>query len=515
MKSINSFAIAATLTLFSGAAALAETTIPAGNKPASDIQVTVNQIELLDNLMTINMDLNFSDVNIQRNKQVVYTPMLVNGADTVAFEPFSLAGHNRYIYQYRNGQIVPVLFKGWGKDRGELSPKSIPAGSNYIVAGEASNVVYNYTGTARYSDWMGHSTFVMRAENVGCSNCGKDITDYPLAVVDYTPSEYVYDFIFVTPIAEEIKTRELSGRAYIDFVVNKTNILPDYRNNKVELGKIIATIDSIKQDQDITIKSIEISGTASPEGSYENNVRLAKGRTEALKDYVQSLYKFPEGFIKTSYEPVDWAGLKEWLLNNDIENRDEILAIVDGDLEPYARNQKIKNTYPKQYAYLLQNVYPSLRHSDYVIEFNIRKYKDVKEITEVMLSAPQKLSLNELFLVANSVPEGSDLYIQAFEIAAQIYPNDEVANINAATAAMKRGDFEGAKKYLAKIGKTDEGKFTKAVYESLKGDKAQALKAFREIAKHAKSAELREKAARMADSLEASMQKVTNRFHSL
>lgn len=495
-----------------GASAMA-TDVPAGNKPESDVAVTVNQVEWIGKDMVLNLGLNFSDVNFQRNKQAIYTPMIVNGTDTVKFQSFSLAGHNRYIWNLRNGQVSPVLFKGWGVNRGELSKQSVPTGADYSVTNDGDGFIrYTYNGTEPYQDWMEVSTLMMRVEAIGCSDCGSTIEDYPLAYIDYTPSEYVADFVFVTPIAEEIKTRELSGRAYIDFKVNKTDILPDYRNNRVELNKIIATIDSIKQDQDITIRSIEISGTASPEGSYENNVRLAKGRTEALVKYVQNLYKFPEGLLKTSYEPVDWKGLKEWLENNQIENREAILAIVDGDLEPYARNQKIKTTYPKQYAYLLENVYPALRHSDYVIEYNIRRFKDVEEITQVMLVAPQKLSLNELFLVANSQPEGSDLYIEAFELAAKLYPNDETANLNAATAAMKRKDFVSAQKYLQKAGNTDEARFSRAVLEAVNGDKAKALKELKALAKDAKTPEMRAKAAQQAESLEASMQKFTSKF---
>lgn len=481
--------------------------VPAGNKSESDIQVTVNNIDRTGDLMTIDLDLDFSKVNLQRNKQVVYTPILVNGNDTASFAPFSLAGHNRYIFNYRNGLVVPVVFKGWGKDRGELSPKSVPVGSDYAVVNEGQPVIYNYVASTQFQDWMEVSTLLIKAETVGCSNCGSQSLDCPLASVDFTPEEFVADYIFITPVAEEIKTREISGRAYVDFKVNKTNILPDYRNNKEELAKIIATIDSIKSDKDITIKSIEISGTASPEGPYDNNVRLAKGRTEALKNYVQGLYDFPEGFIKTSYEPVDWQGLREWLESNDIENKAEILAIVNSDMEPYARNSKIRSEFPKQYAWLLQNVYPSLRHSDYVVEFNIRKYKDVEEITEVMLSAPAKLSLNELFLVANSQPENSELYVQAFEIAAAQYPEDEVAKANAATSAMKRGDFTSADKYLTKEGKTDEYRYTRAIYNALNGDKQLALKEFDWLAKNAKSVLIREKSASQAQSLEASLRK--------
>lgn len=486
--------------------------IAAGNKVNSDINLTINNIAVQGDNLFVDMNLDLSQVNLERNKEVIYMPMFYNGADTLKFTPFTVAGKYRYIWHERNGQLTPVLFKGWGKEHGEMSQKSIPQGPDYQFTNNgAAN--YNLLLCTPYLPWMETSMFGIESQTIGCADCGeKEVSECDLAQLDFRPAVFESDFIFVTPVAETVKTRELSGRAYVDFQVNKTNILPDYRNNKVELGKIIATIDSVKNDKDITVTSIQISGTASPEGSYENNVRLAKGRTEALVEYVQNLYQFPKGFIKTSYEPVDWAGLKEWLENNPIDNRDAILAIVDGDLEPFARNQKIKTTYPKQYQFLLENVYPSLRHSDYVIEYNIRNYANAEEIIEVMTTSPSKLSLNELFIVANNQPEGSDIYNESFEIAVKMYPEDETANLNAATNAIKRGDFSTAKKYLEKAGKSDEAQFTRAEYEALNGDKAAALATFKQLAKTAKSDKVREKAAKAAESLELSMKKAGSNY---
>lgn len=489
--------------------------LSAGDKPNSDINVLINDIVVDGDQMVVNMDMNFSEVNLQRNKEVIYTPYFTNGNDSVFMTPFSMSGHNRYIWALRNGQLTSVLFKGWGGNRGEMSEQSVPQGYGYIWKSQGHGYVdYNLVENTPYLDWMEVCTFGMKTEGIGCSDCPNSAwtETNDLAYIDLRPAVFESDFIFVTPVAETVKTRELSGRAYVDFKVNKTDILPDYRNNKVELGKIIATIDSVKNDKDITVTSIEISGTASPEGSYENNVRLAKGRTEALTEYVQNLYKFPAGFIKTSYEPVDWAGLKEWLQHNQIENREAILNIVDGDLEPYARNQKIKTTYPKQYAYLLENVYPALRHSDYVIEYNIRNYANVDEIIEVMTTSPSKLSLNELFIVANNEPEGSDLYNESFEIAVKMYPEDETANLNAGTNAIKRGDFVSAQKYLNKAGKSEEAEFTRGEYEALNGDKDKALEIFKKLADTAKSDRVREKAAAAYESLRLSMQKATSKW---
>ncbi|MBR1449822.1 MAG: DUF3575 domain-containing protein [Prevotella sp.] len=90
------------------------------------------------------------------------------------------------------------------------------------------------------------------------------------------------------PKAEQEKQRELSGQAFLDFVVNKTDIRRDYRGNATELAKVDRTIDEVRLDPNVSIRHISIHGYASPEGSFQNNVRLAEGRAQAFKDYIQT-----------------------------------------------------------------------------------------------------------------------------------------------------------------------------------------------------------------------------------
>ncbi len=72
------------------------------------------------------------------------------------------------------------------------------------------------------------------------------------------------DLAYITPAAETVKSRDLQGRAYIDFPVNVTEIRADYRGNAVELAKIRATIDSVRQDKDITLTSLSIKDSRLP-----------------------------------------------------------------------------------------------------------------------------------------------------------------------------------------------------------------------------------------------------------
>ena len=285
--------------------------------------------------------------------------------------------------------------------------------------------------------------------------------------------------------------REAKGSAFIDFPVNRTEIYEDYRQNPVELQKIRNTIDLVKNDADTRITAVTIKGYASPEGPYDNNVRLAKGRTETLKEYVRKQYDFPADLLATSYEPEDWEGLERFVESSDLKNREGILTLIRGDLAPDAKDAKIKSTYPEEYAYLLKNVYPALRHSDYAVEYEVRAYTDVEEIKRLLKTQPQKLSLSEMYLAAEGMEQGSDEYNEVFEIAVRMFPEDDTANLNAANSAMGRGDMKNAERYLAKAGDSAQVAYARGVLAALSGDYAAAKRQF-EIAKSGGIAEAAE-----------------------
>lgn len=116
--------------------------------------------------------------------------------------------------------------------------------------------------------------------------------------------------------------------------------------------------------------------------------------------------------------------------------------MIDSDMEPDAKEAKIKRAYPEEYRFMLQNFYPALRHTDYRIDYNIRTFSTAEEIERIMAEQPQKLSQNEFYLVAEKYEPGTDEFTEVFETAVRMFPNDTVANLNAANAAIRRDDSE-------------------------------------------------------------------------
>ncbi len=70
-----------------------------------------------------------------------------------------------------------------------------------------------------------------------------------------------------------------------------------------------------------------------------------------------------------------------------------------------------------------------------------------------------------------------------FETAARMYPESEVANLNAANAALQQGALDTAERYLAKAGDSPEAIYARGILASLRGDYAAARPLFETAAK--------------------------------
>lgn len=422
--------------------------------PIDNISVT-NTVETI----TLNIDFLFDTLARTSNTEYAFTPVMTSsdGTDSIAFAPFILAGRNLYYRHLRLGNLSDTTIYRFDRV-GTLS----------------------YTNTVTRQSWMDDADISIRTTRTGCCKTPQLAYDDQVARVRrpvYTPK-----FVYEQPVPDTIKEFTLEGSAYVNFPVNRTEIYPDYMNNPAELLRITNTIDSVKSDTDITITYISIKGFASPEGSYTNNVRLAKGRTATLKDYVERISNLPHNFIDTDYLPEDWPGLRNYVEKSSMGNRDAILAIIDSNLEPDAKDNKIKRDFPEDYGVLLSFVYPKLRHSDYLIRYNVRSYTSLEEILNVLHTQPQKLSPEEFYRAAKSMEMGSIEYNEVFETAVRMYPNDVVSNLNAANAAMQSGRYDAAARYLDKAGDSPTAIYARGVLAALEKDYTTAAGYFTDAA---------------------------------
>lgn len=428
--------------------------------PVKEIDVARSQ-----NKLVLSMDFDVSDFHLGKDRQLMLIPVVHNADSTESyqFSPIYIAGRNLYFKHLRD------------KDLGSNNPFLYKAGTVTTL---------HYTDEVPNAEWINDSRLSVYFRIGGC--CDAAIAEgvnliAPLRKPIAPP--FNARFNYLAPVGDTIKTRELKKTAYIDFPVDQIIIYPDYRRNTVELAKIQATIDSVRNDADVTITEVGLKGFASPESPYAHNTELAIGRTAALKNYIQQLYAFPKGVITTSYEPEDWAGLRNFVEKSNIDHREEILAIIDSDMAPDPKEDKMKSQYPTEYRFMLQTWYPALRHTDYKIDYTIRSYTSLKEILAILAEAPQKLSLSEFFRAAESMTPGSPEYNNVFETAVHIYPASELANLNAGNAAMSLGNYDRAQFYLDRAGNDPSVIYARGILAALREDYPTAEQLFREAAR--------------------------------
>lgn len=405
-----------------------------------DVSIDTFKMEREGKYLNVSMDMNLKDLNVSSNRAVLLTPRLVNGKDSIDLPSVGIYGRRRYYYYTRKGV-------------GNITGKSE---KSYRSSGKPDSVAYS--NLTEYKDWMDGATLKFYRSDWGC--CHDMLAEYD-GVLGRHYEDFFPQLLFVQPKAELEKARSLAGSAYIDFPVDQTMIYPEYHNNTIELNKIAGTIDSVRNDKDVTITSVWLKGYASPESPYKHNTDLAKGRTAAIKSHIGQLFHFSDGIISTEYEPENWEGLRRYVEKSNINHREEILAMIDSNMEPDAKEDKIKRTYPEEYKFLLKYCYPYLRRTDYRIEYNIRVFYDVNEIKRIMEEQPQKLSQNEFYLVAQEYEPGTQEFTDVFETAVRMFPKDELANLNAANAAIRNDNFEVARKYLAKAGNSAEAVYAR------------------------------------------------------
>lgn len=253
----------------------------------NNISVSNLAVSRTENKLFISIDIDVSATGIKNNRELILTPSLTGIGDSLMLPQVMIAGRNRYYHHLRN----------------RLSPDAI---SLYQYGGIK---LIEYRHVIPYESWMDNAVLNISKEICGCCSTMLSKEDALLIRLDLgpkisVPKVFVPQFVYIQPEPRP-KINAVKGSAYIDFPVNRTELYAEYRRNPEELMKIRATIDSIKNDADIRILSVSIKGYASPEGSYANNARLAKGRTETLRQYVQELYDFPDTLLTTAYEPED------------------------------------------------------------------------------------------------------------------------------------------------------------------------------------------------------------------
>lgn len=319
--------------------------VSADHEPS--LAVTLDQLKLTTyNGEAVGLNMQLCVIGqLPREQRLMVTPRLTCGSHTADFPTLTVFGRWAYYSQVRGGAADSTLM--------------------LCYRDKEMRTFCNYRQTTGYEPWMREATLTLavnRTDGCGNSLVSDERTALPPRQVLLQRQDEGW---------RDVQTEQLNGTAYVVFPVAKTEVLTDFGSNRRELGSLCRVVDSLRLSPHVNIHRIAIKGYASPEGSYANNDRLARERTDNLARYLADHCGLSIALISTSHVAEDWQGLRRHVAESRMVERDALLDIIDSPMEPDARLALLAKRHPVAYKRLSEEVFPLLRHTDYEIDYTL------------------------------------------------------------------------------------------------------------------------------------------------
>ncbi len=430
-----------------------------------------------DESLEICIDLTASELNMTSDEMVILEFAIEDGTRRLVLPVVAYCGNQRYLYEQRRTLLSD-----------DLTPLSFPY---YVYQGIKHIDKYElpYRLTVPYHGWMEYADLTWCEYFHSCT--GEIITNSGIlvAVTSTKPQPWAPDASlfaslvnFLQPEIEEVKARASMIELHIGFPVNDTRVRYDFGSNRVELARADSLISMLRDNSLIDIRSVGICGYASPEGTYSYNKRLAYGRSESFKRYLAMTYPDNTHICNafTTCEPEDWAGFGCLVESMDIPSKHDILSIVnDPEIDPDVKDRILRNIpwWRENRSFIYNTLFAGLRRIELKVDYAVEQLSD-DQARELLYTDPNMLSLDEMYRVARYFEPGSSEYLEVYEIAARMFPDDFIANNNAAAALLQHGNGKDAYHYLQKMGMREESYINLGAYYYVMGDLGLAVEYF-------------------------------------
>jgi hypothetical protein len=357
-----------------------------------------------------------------------------------------------------------------------------------VMVTSEGDFIYNYVQTINTRPKLRRADIVLSG----------DIYEQEVKLYDIPRSEpltfYISSIAAFVDNTERYLTKVVERRASantecrIDFEVGKADVRPELGENAAGIKRIETTLASLLENETFDLDSVVISATASPEGSYSFNGRLAQKRSESvsryfgsyMQHYADSLVEAAgvsmdlDGTVMAQTKKVDMISLTPRCIP---ENWDDLYALVEDDVvmnvdqkeqffkrfntkDPDAREGKMRSD--DYYKYMKDALYPQLR----TVKFNFYLHRKgmVKDTVHTTV-------IDSTYM--RGVQALRDMDYEA--ALALLRPYDD---FNTAVAYMGMDRNRSAMKIISKMERTAEINYLLAILYSREGELDKAVECY-------------------------------------
>jgi tetratricopeptide (TPR) repeat protein len=409
--------------------------------------VTPNPLEMHGDSVRVKVDVTFPEKGIKKKASAEITPMLGNTALKTVTVQGEKASGNGSVIQYKPG--------------GKMVYTDVVA-----YKSEFENADLKVTG----------KVFKGGKEKEGKFEDTK-IADATII----TPFMVNKDFKVIYAKDNFKRVIEQSYMAQINFDKGKSDVRPAELKDK-DIVDYASWLGTAQSNPKIAIKSIDVTGFASPEGEEDKNNSLSNDRSAAGKKVVMDLAKKSNNAIaqtevyKLNGRGEDFDGFKQELkastMNEDEKNL--VIRVLEMQSDPKTRETEMRNM-GKTFTYLDKSVFPKLRRAEIKTVYDLTGYSD-EELKAVSQSTPDSLDVEELLFTATLTKDINEK-LRLYNVAIKNYPNDSRAHNNAGVVYYMQNKMNEAKAAFEKSNSLQDNAISKnnlAAVAGVAGDRSKS-----------------------------------------
>jgi len=274
---------------------------------------------------------------------------------------------------------------------------------------------------------------------------------------------------------------EHSYMAQINYDKGKSIVKPAELKDK-DIVDFTNWLAAAQANPKIAIKTINVTGYASPEGEVAKNDNLSNDRAAAGKKVSMDLAKKAKNdkaqteVYVLSGRGEDYEGFKRELqastMNEDEKNL--VIRVLEMHQDPATRETEMRNM-GKTFTYLDKNIFPKLRRSEITTVYDLTGYSD-EELKAVSKATPDSLDLEELLFTATLTTDLNEK-LRLYQVAMKNYPTDHRTHNNVGAILYMQNKMSEAKMHFEKANSLKENAISKnnlAAVAGASGDRAKA-----------------------------------------
>ncbi len=171
-------------------------------------------------------------------------------------------------------------------------------------------------------------------------------------------------------VRRAIVERKADSDYSVRYLINLSTLDAALNGNTRELAELNSFVAAMMDDSLVKVRSVVITGYASPDGPEALNEQLARSRANDFRRYVDRKYDFSRKFnVRTASVAEDWSMCRQLVAQSSMPDRQAVLDIIDGPRSSAAKEAALKEM-PAAWDYMVRHILPPVRRVDMTIYYD-------------------------------------------------------------------------------------------------------------------------------------------------